>query len=187
MIALPGDKMTSKTSDQGWTRMRGSALVRKNHALLEFGGELDELEALLGAAAAHLGRRHIALRRVLEQAQSALLDAGCSLGDPVPARRECGLRLAQATKVLDRSLARLNKDLPPLRGFVLPGGSAAGSWLHVARAVCRRVERGAVSLPAAQAPAGAAAYLNRLSKWLFAAACWVNAGEGRPETAWTVP
>jgi len=175
--------MKTKTSDQGWTNLRGGARVRKDHQSLAVGGDIDELNSLMGAALALLeeGRASAKVRRPLEKAQLALLAAGCALAGAERAGREQTALLAAATLALESSQRRLSKDLPPLHGFVIPGGSPAGAWLHVARAVCRRAERGAVALSRHGAmPEGLLALLNRLSSWLFAAARRVNAGQGRP-------
>ncbi len=162
----------AKDSDQGWTTLRGGRRVRKDHGLLEMGGELDELNSLLGAAAALMGGRNCApVRAQIREIQAALLGAGCALG--------IAADLTAAIRALERSERLLSQGLPPLRGFLIPGGAPAGAWLHVARAVCRRAERRASGLPRQAAPL--MAYLNRLSQWLFSAARWVNARQGRPE------
>ena len=175
-----------KTSDQGWTSLRGGTQVRKDHRLLAVGGELDELNSVLGAALAALVGRPAdsRVRGILGQAQSALLDAGCALAAPARDRQAAAERLAETTRALEGSLPQVSQGLAPLRGFILPGGSPAGAWLHVARAVCRRCERGVAALPRGTAPEGLLAFLNRLSKWLFTAARCVNRRRRRPEAPW---
>ena len=86
---------------------------------------------------------------------------------------------------LEAEIDELTKALKPMEHFIMPGGSAAGSWLHLARAVCRRAERSAVELARDEAlPENVIAYLNRLSDHLFTAARWINAQSGSPETPW---
>jgi cob(I)alamin adenosyltransferase len=89
------------------------------------------------------------------------------------------------TARLESEIDAMTKDLRPLKKFIMPGGSAAGAGLHLARAVCRRAERAATALAASEpVPADVLVYLNRLSDHLFTAARWANARLGAAETPW---
>lgn len=144
----------------GWTHLRGGRRVPKDHGQLRFWGELDELNCFLGAAAAQLKVSRIL--GPLRRAQAALLAGDGS----------CAARVAQE---LEQSRRSLSQDMPSLHDFVIPGGSAAGASLHVARAVCRRAERAAVAWQRrGRVPAEVLTLLNVLSGWLFVAARWVN-------------
>ena len=175
-----------KISDPGSTRLRNGRRVAKNHPLICVGGELDELSSILGAALAALGRGpgFDRLGGRLREIQSVLLEAGCALSGPAPKKSEG--RLEMTTRALEISITELARDLPPLRCFILPGGSSAGAWLHLARAVCRRAERAAAGLPRTAAVLKLILFLNRLSGWLFCAARRVNAAQRRPEPLWPV-
>lgn len=155
--------------------MRNGAVVRKDHTRLAVCGDLDELNCFLGAALAVLDARGARVRSALEAAQQALLVGASVVASPKPVSRTETARLAAAVRAVDESLKGLSAELAPLRGFVVPGGAPAGAWLHVARAVCRRAERGVVALAARESvPGGLGAFLNRLSAGLFIAARWVN-------------
>lgn len=126
---------------------------------------------MLGAALAALPRKAsaAAVRRGLATAQRELLDAGCALGGPCIGRQ--ALSWPAAADRLTGRWEKLQAGLPRLSEFVIPGGSPAAAWLHVARTVCRRVERGLAALPPREKlPPGLLAYMNRLSAYLFAAA-----------------
>ncbi|MFA6004127.1 MAG: cob(I)yrinic acid a,c-diamide adenosyltransferase [Elusimicrobiota bacterium] len=164
-----------KDSDSGWTTLRGGARVRKCHPRLGVCGDTDELNSLLGAVLSVLPRNAstLTVRRGLATVQRELLDAGCALGGPCIGRQ--ALSWQAAADRLTARLDALRAGSPRLSEFVIPGGSSAAAWLHVARTVCRRVERGLAALPARERiPAGMLAYMNRLSAYLFAAALRVD-------------
>jgi cob(I)alamin adenosyltransferase len=160
----------------GWSCLRGGKRVRKDDPRLTLGGDLDELNCIIGVALAQLAGR-TQVRRILEAEQKGVLAAGCvcACAGPAPKAEIANLeRLASKAK---RSRRLLEAGLKRPCGFVLPGGRPAAAWLHLARAVCRRAERDAVALARRRlAPKGAADYLNALSSCLFAAACRVNRG-----------
>ena len=86
----------------------------------------------------------------------------------------------EAVQRPEQSTEQLERELPPLQGFILPGGSAAASWAHVARSVCRRAERRTAAVPSPEP----LPFLNRLSTYLYALARWCNHRQGVPETVW---
>ena len=144
-------------------------------------GDVDEANSAIGVAAAAVA--HAAVCTALAQIQNDLFDLGADLATPgddfTPS--DTVLRIVPDQVVrLERAIDALNADIPPLRSFVLPGGSAAA--LHLARAVVRRAERSAVALAAAVNPQ-AITYLNRLSDYLFVAARAVNEN-GAQDVLW---
>ena len=99
---------------------------------------------------------------------------------------EVGVLCRQGSRPLEAGIDELNRDLPELRNFILPGGHPAAAALHVARTVCRRVERRAVGLRETEAiPDGVIVYLNRLSDFLFVAARWANRVFGQQDVLWS--
>ena len=127
-------------------------------------GDLDELNANLGVVLA--GPLPDAVRDTLVDAQHALFDIGAELAMPDAAIIDDG-----RVEALETALDALNADLPPLKEFILPGGGTGAGAAHVARAVCRRAERGMVALGRDE-PVNEASrrYVNRLSDYLFVAA-----------------
>lgn len=141
-------------------------------------GDVDELNSWIGAALSAAPGPEVAA--TLNLAQHDLFDLGGALCFPgAPA-----LAAAHVARI-DAAALSLNANLPPLKEFVLPGGSPLIAQLHLARTVCRRVERAAAAFFAAQAGGeNAIAYLNRLSDYLFIAARFEARRTGVPETLW---
>ena len=158
-------RIYTRQGDGGDTRRAGAGKVAKDDPAIEAGGEVDELCAQLGLAVsmADLPAGHADwLRRV----QNDLFDLGAELSVPPPARRADAQRLDQGyIDWLEEICDELNRDLPPLNSFLLPGGSPYAAQLQICRAVCRRAERRAVAC--GEASPDAIAYLNRLSDLLF--------------------
>jgi cob(I)alamin adenosyltransferase len=177
-------KIYTKTGDSGETSLFDNTRVSKADARVDAYGEVDELNACLGAARA--AALDADLSAVLEVIQQELFAIGARLADP---SQRIAARVSKAD-ILDAQIARLEttidgfeSELPPLRRFILPGGSAAGSLLHLARTVCRRAERRVIALPAPVDPI-VVIYLNRLSDLLFVMARAANHRSGVPETEW---
>ena len=161
------DRIRTAAGDSGETRLGDGSRVRKNCALVEACGEIDELNCVLGGLAARLrGRRRVLVSSV----QNDLFDAGADLS--VPLRRSRGkrrpLRLtADYCRRLEREMARL--PIVPAAGFIIPGGRDRIVWAHLARAVCRRAERRVWALAEAEEiNPEIPRYLNCLSDLLFA-------------------
>ncbi len=177
-------KIYTKTGDAGETSLFDGTRVRKNDARVEAYGEVDELHTWLGLARA--SRIDAALDEAVVQIQRDLFALGAQLADPAD-------RLApRVTKAvigdpevdrLEHLIDRLEEELPPLRRFILAGGTPAGAALHVARAVCRRAERRIVALEPPIDPV-LLRYVNRLSDLLFVLARVVNLRGGARETEW---
>ena len=176
-------KIYTKTGDTGDTSLFDNTRVRKSDPRVDAYGEVDEVNACLGAARAAGVDADIAA--LLESVQKDLFALGARLADP--SARIAG-RVAKAAVTdaevtrLEEAIDRLETALPPLRRFILPGGSAAGAALHLARTVCRRAERRVVALD--QVEPAVIVYLNRLSDLLFVMARAVNHRAGVPEVEW---
>ena len=174
------------SGDRGMTSLLSGERVPKNDARIEACGDLDELGSVLGAFAAALDGDLLPLAAEVRSIQGELLHVGAWVGT------EPGSAAAAALKELDggpldaleRSLERMEGDLPPLASFLLPGGCTAAAWAHVARTVCRRAERRVVAAGPRGLPPGIVPWLNRLSTWLYVAARWCNRVKGIEETPW---
>jgi cob(I)alamin adenosyltransferase len=179
-------KIYTRTGDAGETSLFGGARVQKSDPRVAAYGDVDELNACLGVVRAHAGLGPD-VKELLAQIQTDLFAIGARLADP--AERMAG----RVTKVavgdadierLEGWIDRFEADLPPLRRFILPGGSEAGSLLHLSRTVCRRAERGIVGLGAGSVDGHVVAYINRLSDLLFVLARAINHRAGQTETEW---
>ncbi len=176
-------RIYTKTGDGGDTALGDGTRVPKDNARVTAYGEVDELNSVLGLLAAHAPPEPELLRTV----QNDLFDVGADLCVPPAAGEEPGACLrvtaAQAER-LEKAIDRLNERLDPLRSFVLPGGSPAAAWLHLARTVCRRAERAVVTLARAEpVNPGVVIYLNRLSDLLFVMGRVANA-DGKGDVLW---
>jgi cob(I)alamin adenosyltransferase len=161
--------------DRGQTSLGDGSRVSKLDPLVEAYGAVDELNSLIGWARAEAGTP------VLRRVQNELFDLGADLSVPF-AEADGKLRIDRAAiDRLEHDCDEANAPLPELKSFVLPGGSEAAARLHVARAVCRRVERTVLRVAAERTVNPlAAVYLNRLSDLLFILARSANAGGDEP-------
>ncbi len=165
-------KVYTKTGDDGTTGLIGGMRVSKADPRVEAYGTVDEANACVGlAVVAAEGAGAGDIVDLLRSVQHDLFDAGADLATPVVTGEGRSLRITPAqTERLERAIDAHNAGLPALTSFVLPGGSALGAALHLARTVVRRAERCAVALrshdPAATSEE-MVRYLNRLSDLLF--------------------
>jgi cob(I)alamin adenosyltransferase len=183
-------KIYTRTGDQGQTGLYGGTRVSKADPRVAAYGDVDELNACLGMVRAQsdLADDIVAL---LEQLQKDLFAIGARLANPSdkPYRRSTmddgRSTIDDATVArLEGTIDRLEAELPPLRRFILPGGSRAGALLHFSRTVCRRAERAIVSLGAEHVDQHLVIYVNRLSDLLFVMARAVNHRAAQHETEW---
>ena len=178
-------KIYTKTGDAGETSLFDNSRVSKADGRVDAYGEVDELNACLGAVrAAGPGD---AISRALEEIQKDLFAVGARLADPSARIADRVIKAAmtpQRIEVLEHTIDQLEETLPPLRRFILPGGSSAGALLHLARTVCRRAERRVVALGPGSVDPSVIVYLNRLSDLLFVMARAVNHRAGVPEIEW---
>ena len=178
-------KIYTKTGDAGDTSLFDQTRVSKADSRVDAYGEVDELNACLGAVRAAGLDGDIAAP--IEAIQKQLFALGSRLADPsskIAGRVTKAAISAADVEALEQTIDRLEAELPPLRRFILPGGSVAGAQLHLARTVCRRAERRVVGLGAAEVEAILVVYLNRLSDLLFVMARAVNHRAGVPEIEW---
>lgn len=178
-------KIYTRTGDSGDTRLFDGTRVRKADPRVEAYGSVDELNSFIGAAAAFLEGPE--LRDSLAQIQIDLFSVGAQLADPRSRdRADSRFHLPdERVAALENDIDRLETELPPLRQFIIAGGTPAGALLHVARTVCRRAEREVVLLTGSvEIDPSIIKYLNRLSDYLFVAARWVNRKAGREEVPW---
>lgn len=171
-------KITTRTGDGGETGLGDGSRVAKDHPRVAALGEIDELNCALGLVLAEELPEPV--RAALAEAQNDLLDLGGELSIPGHA-----LLKPERVAFLEAETVRTNKDLPPLKEFILPGGSRAAAAAHLARTVCRRAERAVVALGRKE-PVGEVArqYLNRLSDLLFVAARSLNRAAGIKDVQW---
>lgn len=177
-------KIYTRTGDKGDTSLRWGERIPKDALRVDAYGEVDEANSFVGLALAHLAAvqgEHPALNlvhQVFTRVQRELFDVGADLATP-PDRQKGGQPKVTEARVtqLEQDIDALEAGLPPLRHFILPGGSPAAAALHVARTVSRRAERRLVTL-ARQEPEFVdpvlVKYVNRLSDALFMAARAVN-------------
>ena len=173
-------RIYTRGGDTGETSLGDGSRTSKLDCRIGAFGTVDELNAQLGAVLA--GELPTELRPVLELIQNELFDLGADLSVPYGVGGR--LRVTQEqVDALERECDRFNADLPELRSFVLPGGTAAAAQLHVARTVCRRAERDAL-LASREVELNplVLVYLNRLSDLLFILARAANGGH--PEPLW---
>jgi cob(I)alamin adenosyltransferase len=185
MVVL--SKIYTRTGDDGTTALGSGRRVAKYDLRVECYGTLDETNAAIGVARLHT-RSEPALDAMLARIQNDLFDLGAELCYPdesKDARGRLSVSDAQVER-LEGEIDALNRELQPLRSFVLPGGTQAASFLHLARTISRRAERLMVALSARpNEPVGGSAlrYINRLSDFLFVAARYAN-DKGKSDVLW---
>lgn len=168
-------KLYTKTGDKGQTSLIGGR-VSKDHLRVEAYGTIDELNSFIGKAVTELDATKFKdIITDLETIQHELFDCG---GDLANIMKERKYKLEESSiETLEKRIDELSEQAPPLKRFILPGGSPASATLHIARTVTRRAERQTVSLMTEfeDVPPLIQKYLNRLSDYFFAAARVVNA------------
>ncbi len=178
-------KIYTKTGDSGETGLFGGPRVKKSDPRVEAYGEVDELNAALGAARALVEDPEVDAQ--LAKIQEELFCVGAELATPHGAKARTAIPPVDAawTARLEAAMDAWDRELPALSKFVLPGGTRTAAALHVARTVCRRAERHVVSLAAeVEVDPVVLAYLNRLSDFLFVAARVVNHRARKEEPLW---
>ena len=178
-------KIYTRTGDAGETGLFDGTRVSKADPRVDAYGAIDETNAWLGLARA--SGLDAELAGMLETIQRDLFAVGARLADPAQRIAERVTKAAvraEAIAQMEGWIDALEGDLPPLRRFILAGGSPAGAALHLARTVCRRAERRIVSLGADAVEPEVLAYVNRLSDFLFVLARAVNKRAGVVEIQW---
>ena len=191
-MAIRITRVYTRTGDRGETALVGGRRVPKDAPRIEAYGTVDELNAILGLARVFNAERlaegegHRWLDETLRRLQNQLFDLGSELATPEDAAYEGMYRVgAPDVTGLEKLIDGCQKELEPLKSFVLPGGGRVGAFLHQARTVCRRAEREILRLsrtePVSEWPLR---YVNRLSDLLFVLSRWVARRLGEPEYLW---
>ncbi len=177
-------KIYTRGGDEGKTTLFAGGRVSKNHARLHAYGTVDELNSVLGVVLA-AGTPEV-LATPLQRVQRELFIVGADLATPLEASSNYVVRVsAQLTATLEAEIDEWDAQLPPLKHFILPGGTLCAALLHQARTICRRAERWVVALQDSEEINGEALrYLNRLSDWLFVTARYANHIANTPEVIW---
>jgi cob(I)alamin adenosyltransferase len=172
-------KIYTRTGDDGTTGLGSGERIAKDSRRVEAYGTVDELNSLIGLVLAESGMAP-EIESCLSQIQHELFDLGGELCIPGTTAIS-----AKAVARLEKSLDEFNADLPPLKDFVLPGGTRGAATCHVARSVCRRAERRVLSLKKDEpVNENSIKYLNRFSDLLFVIARVLNRNAGQPEPLW---
>ncbi len=178
-------KVYTRTGDDGTTSLGAGQRVPKDSLRVEAYGTVDELNSHVGVAIA--AGIEPALAEALAKIQNDLFHLGSDLcvTEDDKASRPVPRIEPRHVDALEQLIDRLSADLSPLENFVLPGGTAGAAQLHVARTVCRRAERLAVTLSRGEAVGDqVVVYLNRLSDLLFVMARWENRKKETPDVLW---
>ena len=179
-------RIYTKTGDGGKTSLIGGTKVPKNDIRIETYGTVDELNSWIGMINDQLGDDRY--RDELKELQDRLFTIGSSLAtdaDKMPSMKLPDLHESDIT-FLEQRIDAMTDALPPMKSFILPGGHVAVSSIHIARCVCRRAERLAVSMEEAGLPVDGIVirYLNRLSDYLFTLARFAGQQLGAAEIPW---
>lgn len=178
-------KIYTKTGDKGTTSLVGGTRVPKTHIRLEAYGTVDELNANLGLLITYLSDEED--RTLVRHIQDRLFAVGSNLATDL---EKTDLKYAsvihpEEIERIEQEIDRLDKLLPPLRAFILPGGSRGACVCHVCRTVCRRAERRILSLAEqCEVTPDLLAYVNRLSDYLFVLSRKINQEEKKNEIFW---
>ncbi len=179
-------KVYTKTGDKGSTGLIGGTRVPKSHIRIEAYGTIDELSSHLG-----LIKDTIAIEEIKDQIgeiQDRLFTIGAILATDYSKniRQEIPDLYIEDVSFLENAIDAMDKTLPEMKFFVLPGGHQVASYAHIARCVCRRSERLCVQmqLEEVEVPAIALQYLNRLSDYLFVVARFIVVMSGAQEIPW---
>ena len=171
-------RIVTRTGDDGTTGLADGSRIAKDATRVEALGAVDELNSVLGVLQSEQLPESVA--SCLTELQHDLFDLGGELSLPGhPVLRN------ERVCALEERISTLNAGLPPLREFILPGGTRAAGLAHLARTICRRAERRIVALGKADPVSPCVVqYLNRLSDLLFVIARKLNQTAGRPDTPW---
>ncbi|HEX3651555.1 MAG TPA: cob(I)yrinic acid a,c-diamide adenosyltransferase [Rhizomicrobium sp.] len=181
MVTL--NRIYTKTGDKGQTALGDGTRLPKHALRIAAYGTVDEANSAIGIARLHVAAHGEA---ILERIQNDLFDLGADLCVPEGGRRSEGaLRIVEAqVERLEHEIDAMNAELAPLNSFVLPGGTPAAAYLHLARTIVRRAERLMVELSEQETVGGAAIkYINRLSDHLFVLARYGNE-RGAKDVLW---
>lgn len=176
-------KVYTKTGDKGYTGLVSGARVSKGHEQIDLYGEVDELNSHLGYL--NSIAQNDSYYEIMLAVQNALFDLGSNLACEVEKRLQYKLPQVKSSLIeeLESSIDKMDKELQPLKNFILPGGSTDSAYAQICRTVCRRVERKLVRFQD-DLPENSLEFLNRLSDFLFVYARFLNKNSGREEILW---
>ncbi len=185
-------RVYTRTGDKGETGLVGGKRVPKDSARVEAYGTIDELNSIVGLARVFneerltKGEEHRLLDQVLRKIQDELFDLGSEMATPEDARYDGMYRVGEKeVKRLEEIIDQCQKELGPLKSFVLPGGGRIGAFLHQCRTVCRRAEREIVRLSRVEdIGEWPIKYVNRLGDLFFVLARWIAKRAGEEEYLW---
>ena len=186
------NKIYTQNGDFGYTSLVGGMKLPKNHVRIRAYGEVDELNAIIGGCIEQVKKIPANLMEIeilstpLRKIQQILFNLGNQLATPLENLQpeSPGVRSSDII-YLESKIDQANKSLPVLRSFILPGGSEISTWFHLARTVCRRVERTVMELSLEEGiPPILLQYLNRLSDILFVWSRLINKLIGAEEIIW---
>jgi cob(I)alamin adenosyltransferase len=190
-MAIRITRVYTRTGDTGTTALVGGARVPKDSPRVVCYGAIDELNAALGLARsanaeAPPSPARDRLETILKQLQNELFDLGSELATPPEAQYEGMFTVgADDVRALEQLMDGCQRDLAPLRSFVLPGGGRVSAFLHQARTICRRAEIDVLRLSRAETVGEhVMAYVNRLSDLLFVLSRWIGKQRGEGELLW---
>ena len=173
-------RIYTRGGDKGQTSLGSGKRVAKHDPRVDAYGQVDEANAAIGLARLHTrGSADAMLARI----QNDLFDLGADLCRPEPKEGDLRIVASQVTR-LEREIDKMNAALQPLQSFVLPGGTPAAAYLHLARTIARRAERAMTALADnGSVNPEAIKYINRLSDHLFVLSRFLN-GKGKRDILW---
>lgn len=181
-------KVYTKTGDEGETGLLGGSRVHKDDRRIELYGTVDELNSFVGLITSHNDDKRV--NDFLQKVQSELFNLGSNLACPIADREKFKLVGLTTDLVfeLEKKIDLMEDELEPLKNFILPGGSKASSYSHVARTVCRRAERRMITFEREnpkEKVEGAIIFLNRFSDYLFVLARYFNKKANLKDVLWS--
>ncbi len=183
-------KVYTKGGDRGETGLVGGTRVSKSDQRIDLYGEVDELNSWVGVVVSHLDNKlFINEIESLKTIQNLLFDLGSNLACEAEKRKAFKLPAIKEKSISNIELAidRLDSECPKLTNFILPGGGAAASFLHLSRTVCRKVERKLIQYQKTtgeELPENSVKFINRLSDFFFVLSRYVNLKMGESEVLW---
>ena len=179
-------KIYTRTGDDGTTSLVGGKRVSKTDPRLEAYGTIDELNSFIGLMLSVMDGNAESADNINWIQQKLFNIGGCLATDTASFQLPDSCKVLQPdVEQLEQMIDALQEGLPQQRSFILPGGTQAASYAHVARTVCRRAERQILALPdSAKAPSELLQFINRLSDYLFVLARRINFFAGVPEKKW---
>lgn len=186
-------KLYTGSGDRGMTSLFSGQRVKKNYDRVKAYGDVDELNSFLGTLAAALPSNNTRIAEEIQRIQSDLFHVGAWLATTPDSPSLTALKKISEENVefLETAIERIEQQLPPLKGFILPGGHISAGLAHVARTVCRRAERNVFNLHGDYSGGEVikqfqqvVAFLNRLSDYLFAIARHCNQIVEVPDIIW---